>query len=995
MALFGLRSVTDRSVSIDPTNVSGGISVILDVQPNDETVAAIALTLDGETIQCRGSSSDADPAAGLAASSQAEVDCFLNTAAVMGECAGMQLDPMYANGEHELGAFITTAEGERRDVVAAQPITLNNSGYVMVSHSPGSASAVVKGYQFYGGPAGDDMGNTNSFHACPVSYKGTTVAELGLMAKVTGLGGADLGDAAPDAVTLAQEKGAFTWTVNTAKSSMVENQAGMDEHWIINSGPIHDADGLLVTDEFRGEEAAKTGPLHFDFKAPTTAEGEIKVNKGSVVAGTSYSANAKNAVALAGAADMGVGVDPASIMIAVGDCSAPANNVDVAAAMMPNRTKVPFAAAYDGVIHISDLEEEDAGRDGPGEDDNGLDCYVAELTALADELGNAWMGGKAPASWLQTANFGVDKTAPALSDIEPESGLVFKALPTMTFEVDNPDLASGDDGTPLTGTVKSGKLGAGTVSITGRDGVVTLSGSTFAKDGRKTVSVTVSDGAEPTNNAGYSLSFAYDTKPPTFSLSRTQPDLSPGGASSVTVSVEGSISDASEIKEATLLLLKAADCSSAPAVKDTLKKWDLENGTNSVPINNSFVIEATGTGPEDYCFHLDAEDVAVGADTKGDGNALVNGDLGSFNVAWSGEPPKPGPTFDFSTRTDNTDPATWMKADTLGITEGDEKTTYWVALKDADAEPTSDAPVSVSITGEAGVSVNPSTLEFDGTADTLEVTVTVEHDTDIDSEYLDLTHKAEGFGGGELVVQALDDDFEIMVSPTSIREDDDAEEAEVTVSAGLGADITDPVMVTLGRGDGADDSDIASGSAKTTAVTVKEATADAPRMGVTTVMVDAADDTEQDEVNESIELTVSASATAGVYYKPASIAIIDDDPDITLSLSQEKVNEGEGTVTVTITATADAPVLGIVNLSLTFGGTATPEDYTASPTPLTVTIDTGGETATATVTITITDDDGEEGNETIVFSGPTSAEAGGKMYSTGSATLTIVDNDGS
>ena len=65
MTIFGLREVGDRNTSVDPSNVSGNVSVLLDVQYNDETVTNVDLTLGDEVISCRGASSDAAASAGV------------------------------------------------------------------------------------------------------------------------------------------------------------------------------------------------------------------------------------------------------------------------------------------------------------------------------------------------------------------------------------------------------------------------------------------------------------------------------------------------------------------------------------------------------------------------------------------------------------------------------------------------------------------------------------------------------------------------------------------------------------------------------------------------------------------------------------------------------------------------------------------------------------------------------------------------------------------
>ena len=283
VAIFGLSDIGDRSKFIDPTSVSGNISVILDVQPNDETVTGIALTLGEETIPCRGTSADADPGAGLAESSgQIEVDCFLDTDAVSGACVGMQLEPTYPNGDYNLGAFLTTDGGKTRRVAATQPVTLANSGFVIIAHEAGDRSVVsetTQGLTFHGGPSVE--GNMNRFHACPVSYKGTTVGELQLETVLTDTARPDPNELEGAKVSFRRadeaphypvdDEAPFTWPISTASwtgNGTVENIPGVTEHWIENRGLIKSTDGLDVTGEFRGAEAAKAGPFHFDFSAP-------------------------------------------------------------------------------------------------------------------------------------------------------------------------------------------------------------------------------------------------------------------------------------------------------------------------------------------------------------------------------------------------------------------------------------------------------------------------------------------------------------------------------------------------------------------------------------------------------------------------------------------------------------------------------------------------------------------------------------------------------
>ena len=104
---------------MDPSDVSGNISVLLDVQYNDETVTNVDLMLGEEVISCRGASSDAASPVGLVpgvaeSGGSVEIECFFDTDQVAGECTGMQMEPRFANGDYQLGAQITTSDGSVR-----------------------------------------------------------------------------------------------------------------------------------------------------------------------------------------------------------------------------------------------------------------------------------------------------------------------------------------------------------------------------------------------------------------------------------------------------------------------------------------------------------------------------------------------------------------------------------------------------------------------------------------------------------------------------------------------------------------------------------------------------------------------------------------------------------------------------------------------------------------------------------------------------------------
>ena len=1044
VTIFGLREVDDRTQAVDPSNVSGNISVLLDVQYNDETVTNVDLTLGDEVISCRGASSDAASPVGLADSGgSVEIECFFDTDQVAGECTGMQMAPRFANGEHELGAQITTSDGSVRQALASQMITLKNSNYVMIDHNPGSVSNIVGGVTFYGGPTTED--NVNTFDVCPVAFDGTMVGKIGLrgMTDTVQEEGDDYNDDLSfrthranrygeyNGVRRIDDEAPFTFTVLSSQNAYTEdrNAEGHGGHWIIQDGVISDPDGLDISNKFvpgdMENDLTKIGPIYFDFASPrVSGDSEVTI-EGASIMNAYYSGKRgtydgrSQRFGVSGVTERGAG--GVSDIIAVGDCSIRAN-VDTGR----DGAGTAFQAVVEDAAAVGDLPEDDPDA-GNLSDDGGVQCYTAELQSLMDRMGNSRNLSRVR---IQSAEFfGVDKTPPAVDDLEPDEELVLMDGADLTFEVDDPELETGEDGSGFNGAATRAHWGPSSswsqrYYTTGHDGspadpnVIAVAGGVVTietktgdaaadRERRHVVTVEVRDNAMPPNLGSASFAYTRDSKGPGITLSKSQSDIGNINTSTVTVSVGGKITDANVIKRAELSIREVADGSTCMASADLAdgtgnpvvrNKRDLENDTNEIEFDESFTLrQAEGT--KTYCFWLASADVAVEANGRGVGNP-GDYELGSFSVGWpDGEPPTPpGPTFEFNTRTDDGDPTTATAADSLRVAEGASTgNTYWVTLKDADPAPTATASVRVSVSSSrAGLRVSPTQLTFDGTADSLQVTLTNEHDEDIDSELATVTHSATGYDAATFSVRSLDDDFEIMVSPSSISENDDATDVEVTVNAGLGADLSGgalSVEIAADATTGAADADFQGGNVPAAAsVTVDAMT----RTGADTVMVDAADDAVRDEDNEAFSVSVSGSDPAALYYKPASIMVVDDDPDITLTLSQDEVDEDAGTVTVTITGTADEAVGGRVAFELTVAAASTaenPADYTANPTTVSLTIDTDDTVGTATVTLTIVDDGADEANETIIFDDADGAAAGGKTYTTSMATLTIIDND--
>ena len=857
VAIFGLQHV-GTGESVNPTAVSGNINVVLDVQNNDETVTAIALTLNDEVIQCRGTSADADPAGLAQSGGQLEVECLLQTATVDGECMGMQLQPKYANGDYDLSAFVTTDEGETRSATASQPITLKNSGFVMIAHSPGEKSVVstqTEGLTFYGGPAGE--GNVNSFHACPVSYTGTTVGEMQLGTIHTntarpnpvptdpqpafGEGGLSFRRANGAPHFPADDEAPFTWPISTSwwtGNSAVENVPGESEFWIQNLGLIKNVDGLDVTGEFRHDtdgdgtvDTQKAGPFHFDFRAPRINQGsasEVVVSanfddglgrsRRNISDGAYYSDGSSSTPArliVSNVAEAGVSntndssADYINETIAVGDCTVPANR--------DSRPNTAFVATFDDIGNISELPEDDAVDDAAvgRSDDGGIECYFAELQRLEDALGNStWLGNVRVQSG---GAFGVDRTAPEVSRLAPDENVVL-SVNAVTFEAEEPELATGEDGSGLRSVegqrYRSGRFRSEVVSARFNDADdpedVTIDVSDLG-EGSQAVRGRVRDRALPANiNDDAVFQFTRDTKAPTFTAGSGPGQVSAGSSDRVTVTVSGSIRDANVIEEARLSVWSNAgsldvcggeDAADSELPSSRVRAKDVENGTKRIDFEEAFTIRRAVGGSEELCFLLKATDVAVDADGDDDGANKATYFAGRFSVNWG-----IGITIDA-----DPDGSITLNSDgELEVAEG-ASGTYSVVL---DAVPAGE--VTVTIGGTTGSNV--AVMESSGTSDDgmllftaadwnapQIVTVNAREDArddddpeDAADDMVTLTHSAAGGGytgvsGSSIPVTVLDDDVKLTVSSHDITAGGTA--VTVTITATLVRAIAEGVGV--------------------------------------------------------------------------------------------------------------------------------------------------------------------------------------------------------
>jgi len=686
VTIQGLRTIPGNA-PVNPTMVMNDINVVLNVDEGTETVTQVDLLLDGVAIGCQQTAGNVAPGEGVSLSAASDViECFFDSDAVAGACVGDQLAAAIDNGDYTLGARITTSESLTRDASNDQAITIGNSDFIVVAHNQGQA-IVSGGVTYFGGPEdldGDGTDdNVNSFAACPVSYNGTVVASMGLQATNGFTAPLDLGSGL--GVTDTDTSTPFVWVVDSGDNSVVEDDVNTNGltagQTVSTAGIILDENALNVTAQFAG---TSMGPLFFDFLAPQPNTGgvsEVTLDGGSFAASTWYSAGD---FGLSFVAENGVGWSFGNgASVDVGDCSDADNN--------DADPSTGFVTVVAGAMAMSDHPEDDweLGGDGfAGADAGGLDCYQAELQALADDLGNAFdLTGLA--TTIQSLNdYGADFTEPAVTNPRPDATVtVFNPSDisdfgtcvgplacTMLFDASDPDLVSGDPGSGIDETacnpcnaminlelvVTPGGGNDGedmNVVLAGPPGEYIIdftaspSGATIPLvDGDYEMLLTLDDLATPANTGSYTWTFNLDDTPPTHGALNPAPVGAPGGTQAVGIvmTIGGTIDDANIIDTATLEIYDStngtcndgddvllSEGSAAGEVDDNSR--DLENGTNAVAFNETFTVQgpATASRPvtQRVCWLISAEDEAVlrdGTDT-GNSSMLATG----VDIAWN------------------------------------------------------------------------------------------------------------------------------------------------------------------------------------------------------------------------------------------------------------------------------------------------------------------------------------------------------------------------
>ena len=329
----------------------------------------------------------------------------------------------------------------------------------------------------------------------------------------------------------------------------------------------------------------------------------------------------------------------------------------------------------------------------------------------------------------------------------------------------------------------------------------------------------------------------------------------------------------------------------------------------------------------------------------------------------------------------------------LDLEEGGDGT-YTVVL---DSEPTAAVTVTPSrSSGDSDVTVSGSltfTASNWNTAQT--VTVNAAQDSDPDDDTAVIGHSVAGGDydshDAESVTVTVNDDetasngVTLTAGPTSLAESDSATTVTVTATLnGSTRDVDTLIAVNVGSGTATVGVDFAAVSAFT--ITIPANTLS--QTGTFSL------DPIQDAIDEPDEtVAVDGSTTvSGISITDTTVTITDDDsaPAVTLSLSDDPIGENGGATTVTALLSHASSEATTVTISVDPDSPASSADYSISTNRI-LTIAAGQTSSTGTVTITAVDNDIDAPDKTVQITGDAANVLG--IADPSDVTLTIADDD--
>ncbi len=521
-------------------------------------------------------------------------------------------------------------------------------------------------------------------------------------------------------------------------------------------------------------------------------------------------------------------------------------------------------------------------------------------------------------------------------------------------------------------------IGAGAASHTGTFTLTPVNDSLDEEN--ETVNVTGGSGSLAVD--GTAVTITDNDATPTVSLSLTPSTITEsGGTSTVTASLDGASSWAVTVT-----------VSAAPGA-------DTASGDYTLSANTVLTI-AAGATASTGTVTITAADNDVDAANK---SVTVSGVISGGGDRIS----NPGNAT--LTITDDDERAIAVSSTTLTVAEADNagtsgttenEGTYTVVLE---SEPTGTVTVGVSSGATTVATVSPSSLTFDADDWETEQTVTVTGiddaiDNTMNKRTTSITHTVsasgtdyQGEAAASVSVTVTDDDvtpggITLSASPASVGEGAGATAVAVTatVNGSTRYAAATEVVVSVADGTAVSPADYAAVSDFT--ITIAAGAVSQTETFTLTPVNDSLD-----EENETINVTGSSGSLA---VDGTAVTITDNDatPTVSLSLDPQTIDESGTTNVSTVTASLNrASSRAItVTVSASPGNRAVAGDYTLSANK-TLTIAAGTRSSTGTVTITAVDNQAASANKSVTVSGTAS---GGGVSNPADVTLTIRDDEG-
>ena len=651
-----------------------------------------------------------------------------------------------------------------------------------------------------------------------------------------------------------------------------------------------------------------------------------------------------------------VTVSAAAVSPAVaGDFTQSGTELTIAAGETASTGTVTIAAEDNAV----DAPDKTVTVSGSASGGHGVEAPAAvTLTITDDEVTPTVTLALAPSSISEDG--GESTVTAMLSGASSEATTVtVSAAAVSPAESDDFELSTNTELTIVAGQTES----TGTVTITAVDNDVD------GPDKEVTVSAAATNTQGVDGPAAVTLTITDDEGAPTVTLVLGPASIGEnGGESTVTAMLSG------ESSEATTVTVSTSPDSPAVAGDFTQSGTELTIAAGQTA--------STGT------VTITAEDNAVDAPNK---TVTVSGSAsGGLGV----EAPA---AVTLTITDDEVTPTVTLVLSPSSISEDGGESTVTAMLSGASSEATtitvSATAVSPALGGDFELSTNTELTIVAGETESAGTVTITAVDNDVDGPDKEVTVSAvaandQGVDGPEAVTLTISDDegaptVTLVLSPASITEDGGESTVTATLSGASGEDTT--ITVTAAAVTPA-----VSGDFTQSGTTLTIAAGETASTGTVTI---TAVDNGMDGPDKEVTVSGSASGGLGVADPEAVTLTISDDegaPTVTLVLSPASITEdgGESTVTATLSgASGGATTITVTAAAVT---PAVSGDFTQSGTTLTI---AAGETAsTGTVTITAVDNGMDGPDKEVTVSG--SASGGLGVADPEAVTLTISDDEG-